>query len=70
MTNCIQSSCWCAPIRWMMKCCSKSNSPVTQVALETINHTTHHQRTRTWKASVDGKMRYEVSQTVVRVETR
>lgn len=67
MSNCIQSSCWCAPIRWMGCCKPKRASPVTEVAVNTINNLQHH-RTRTWQISTDGKMRYEPSKSVVRIE--
>ena len=72
MTTCYETSCWCAPIRWIYKCCSSpppspTLQPITQVAVVAIGNQpqpTHH-RERTWKFS-NGRMSYEVSHAVKR----
>lgn len=60
------SSCWCAPFRWLTKCCCKKqeeqNIAITQVVVSSIqgaNPKPSHHRERTWKLS-NGKMTYDV----------
>lgn len=73
-SGCYQTSCWCAPFRWISRCCytpqSPTLQPITQVAVHAIanqnTHPTHH-RERTWKLS-NGRMTYDISHSVVRKE--
>lgn len=72
-TGCYQTSCFCAPFRWISRCCytppSPTLQPATQVAVNAIgdhSHPTHH-RERTWKLS-NGRMTYDISHSVIRKE--
>lgn len=69
--SCYDRSIWCCLCRFT---CRKKDK-VTKVATESLSSpppspNPTHNRTRTWKTSLDGKMRYEVSQTVVKVEVK